>query len=270
MPFIATPIAYAQKTQLTPEEDTSATLSPERLLHVQKIIRLLLYYARAVDNKLLIALNAIAACQSKATIPTEQLVHTLLDYVAMYPNDGIVYRASDMVLCAHVDASYLNETKSCSRAGARIYLLEDDPIPCFNGAVLTIATIIKCVMALAAEAELAALFIAACKMIPHRQTLIDMGWPQPRSPIQTNNSTAIGVTNKTIVPKRSKMMDMRLWWLQCRGSQKQFRYYWDAGSKNRDNYSTKHHPDIYHEAHRSTHAGIWKVPPVSPLALPPQ
>jgi hypothetical protein len=57
---------------------------------------------------------------------------------------------------------------------------------------------------LAAEAELAALFIAAREMVPHRQTLINMGWPQPCSPIQTNNSTAIGVTNKTIVPKRAK------------------------------------------------------------------
>jgi hypothetical protein len=93
--------------------------------------------------------------------------------------------------------------------------LEDDPTPRFNGMVLTIATIIKFVMALAAKAELAALFIAACKMIPHRQTLIDMGWPKPRSPIQTDNSTAVGVTNKTIFPKRSKVMDMRLWWLQC-------------------------------------------------------
>jgi hypothetical protein len=123
---------------------------------MQKIIGSLLYYARALDNKLLVALNAIAACQSKATIHMEQLVHTLLDYIATYPNDGIVYRASDMVLCAHMDASYLNETKSHSRARAHIYLSEDDPIPRFNGAVLTIATIIKFVMALAAEAELAA------------------------------------------------------------------------------------------------------------------
>jgi hypothetical protein len=254
-----------------PVEDTSATLLPERLLRVQKIIGFLLYYARAVYNKLLVTLNAIAACQSKATIRTEQLVHTLLDYVATYPNDGIVYRASDMVLCAHVDASYLNKTKSCSRAGAHIYHLEDDPIPCFNGAVLTIATIIKFVMALATKAELAALFIAARKMVPQFwQTLINMGWPQPRSPVQTNNCTAIGVTNKTIIPKRAKMMDMRLWWLQCRGSQEQFRYYWDTGSKNWANYSTKHHPDIYHKAHHSTHAGIWNVPPVFPLVLPPQ
>ena len=135
---------------------------------------------------------------------TEQLVHMLLDYVATYPNDNIVYRACNMVLCVHVDASYFNKTKSHSRAGAYIYLLEDDPIPCLNGAVLTIATIIKFVMALAADAELAALFITARKMVTHRQTLINMGWPQPRSPVQTNNSTAIGVTNKTIVAKQAK------------------------------------------------------------------
>ncbi len=75
------------------------------------------------------------------------------------------------------------------------------------------------VMASAAKSELAALFITAQEMIPHRQTLIYMGWPQPKTPIQTDKSTAAGVTNNTIVPRRSKMMDMRFWWLRCRESQ---------------------------------------------------
>jgi hypothetical protein len=65
------------------------------------------------------------------------------------------------------------------------------------------------VMALAAKSELAALFITAQEIIPHRQTLIAMDWPQPKSPIQTDNSTAAGVTIKTIVARRSKMMDMQ-------------------------------------------------------------
>jgi hypothetical protein len=133
-----------------------------------------------------------------------------------------------MILCAHTNAGFLNETNSCSRAGAYIYLSKDDPFPRFNGAILSIAQIIKFVMASAAEAELAALFVTARDMIPHRQTLINMGWPQPKSPIQMDNSTAAGVTNKTIVLRQAKMMDMRLWWLCCRGSQEQFRYYWDA------------------------------------------
>ena len=256
-PYECLPISYGAKSQLTPEIDSSPLLDDKRKHRIQEIVGSLLYYARAVDNKLLVALSAIAARQSKATVVTEQAAHLILDYVATYPNDGIVYRASDMILCAHADAGFLNESQSRSRAGAHIYLSENEAFPRFNGAVLSIAQIIKFVMASAAESELAALFITAREMIPHRQTLIDMGWPQPKSPIQTDNSTASGVVNNTIVPRRSKMMDMRFWWLRCRASQDQFCYYWDAGSKNWADYHTKHHPESYHEAHRTTHAGIW-------------
>ena len=256
-PFKCSPISYGARTQFAQETDTTPLLDDKRRLRILEIVGSLLYYARTVDNKLLVALSAIAAQQAQPTVQTEQAVELLLDYVSTYSNDGIVYRSSNMILCAHSDAGYLNETQARSRAGAHIYLAEDDPFPRFNGAILSIAQIIKFVMASAAEAELAALFITAREMIPHRQTLIEMGWPQPKSPIQTDNSTAEGVINKTIVPRRSKMMDMRLWWLRCRGSQDQFRYYWDAGSKNWADYHTKHHPDTYHEAHRPTHAGIW-------------
>jgi hypothetical protein len=121
----------------------------------------------------------------------------------------------------HADAGFLNKTNSRSRAGAHIYLSENNPFLRFNGAILSIAQIIKFVMASAAKSELAALFITACEMIPNRKTLIAMGWPQPKSPIQMDNSTAAGVTNKTIVPHRSKMMDMQFWWLHCRASQDQ-------------------------------------------------
>jgi hypothetical protein len=80
-----------------------------------------------------------------------------------------------MVLCAHLDAEFLNETNSCSCGRAHIFLSENKPFLWFNGAVLSIAQIIKFVMASAAESELAALFVAAREMIFHRQTLIYMG-----------------------------------------------------------------------------------------------
>jgi hypothetical protein len=64
-----------------------------------------------------------------------------------------------------------------------------------------------------------------------------------------DNSTAAGDTNKTIVPHRSKMMDMQFWWLCCHTFQDQFCYYWNAGAKNWVNYHTKHHPDNFHDAH---------------------
>jgi hypothetical protein len=66
-----------------------------------------------------------------------------------------------MILCAHVDAGFLNETNSRSRAGAHIFLSGSDPFLRFNRAVLSIAQISKFVMASAAESELAALFVTA-------------------------------------------------------------------------------------------------------------
>ena len=161
-----------------------------------------------------------------------------------------------MVLAAHSDASFHNETKGRSRAGAHIFLSEDDPIPKWNGPVLTIAQIIKFVMSSASEAELGALYITAKEIVPPRNTLDEMGWPQPHSPVQTDNSAAAGVVDNTIVPKKLKSMDRRLHWLRCRKSQVQFRYYWAPGAANWGDYSTKHHPPLYHESNRLQFAGL--------------
>ena len=100
-----------------------------------------------------------------------------------------------MILAAHSDASYLSEPNARSRAGAHIFVSKDDPIPRPNGPILTIARVIKLVMASAAESELAGLFITTQEMVPLRNTLTEMGWPQPKSPIQVDNSTATGYVN---------------------------------------------------------------------------
>ena len=136
------------------------------------------------------------------------------------------------------------------------FLSEDDPEPRWNGPILTIAQMIKFVMTSAAEAELGALFVTAKELVPIRQTLIEMGWKQPMTPIQTDNTTAAGVVNNTIIPKKSKSMDLRFWWLKCREFQQKFRYYCAPGRDNWGDYSTKHHPSIYHESNRARFAGI--------------
>ena len=161
-----------------------------------------------------------------------------------------------MVLAAHADAGFNNESRSRSRAGAHIFLSENDARPSWNGAVLVIAAIMKNVMTSAAEAELGALFECAKAMIPIRQALTEMGWEQPQSPLQTDNSTADGVVNNTIVPRKLKSMDLRLHWLRCREAQGQFRFYWDKGTSNWGDYYTKHHPPIHHITQRPLYAGI--------------
>ena len=77
---------------------------------------------------------------------------------------------------------------------------EDVPVPIFNGPVLTIAQIIKNIMSLAAEAELAGLYICAKEIAPIRQAIINMGWTQPITPTYCDNSTTVGVANETIIP----------------------------------------------------------------------
>jgi hypothetical protein len=86
-----------------------------------------------------------------------------------------------MILCANSNAGFLNETNSCSHARAHIFLSENNPFPHFNGAILSIAQIIKFVLASAAKSELAALFVTAREIIPHRQTLISMGGPNQKA-----------------------------------------------------------------------------------------
>ena len=254
-PHAHIPIVYGAKEQLLPDIDTSPPLDAAGVKRIQGIIGSLLYYARAVDNKLLATLGTISSQQATATENTAKAVHQLLDYVATYPNDGITYRASAMILAAHSDASYLTETGSRSRAGAHIFLSEDDPMPRNNGPVLSISQLIKFVMASAAEAELAALYTTAREMIPLRNALDEMGWKQPRSPVQTDNSTANGFIQDTIIQRRIKMIWMRLHWLRCRAAQGQFRFYWNRSATNMADYHTKHHPPAYHLAHRATHVG---------------
>ena len=83
-----------------------------------------------------------------------------------------------MLVAAHSDAGFHNESKSRSRAGAHIFLSEDELMPKWNGAVFTIAHIIKFDMSSASEAELGTMFITAQSLVPIRNTLDEMGWPQ--------------------------------------------------------------------------------------------
>ena len=103
-------------------------------------------------------------------------------------------------------------------------------------------------MASASEAEVAALFMNAREAIPFRQGLIEMGHPQPATPMKTDNSTATSIINKTIKQKRSKAIDMRFYWLCDRVTQGMFNVYWEPGLNNLADYPTKHHSGTHHKA----------------------
>jgi hypothetical protein len=84
--------------------------------------------------------------------------------------------------------------------------------------------------------------------VSRRQTLIKLGHPQPRTPMQIDNATAHALLTNKILPKALKAMDMRFHWLRCRNAQGQFRYYWRPGTQNLADNFTKHHPATHHKS----------------------
>ena len=69
-------------------------------------------------------------------------------------------------------------------------------------------------MVSASESELVALYLTAKTMVPIINTLEEIVWPQPKSPIQTDNYTTAGFTNNTIINNAIKSLDMKLSWLR--------------------------------------------------------
>jgi hypothetical protein len=75
----------------------------------------------------------------------------------------------------------------------------DDAIPSNNGAILTISQIIKLVMSSAAEAKIGVLYVNCIEAIPARHALEFLGHKQPPTPMQTDNTTALGVVNNNVM-----------------------------------------------------------------------
>ena len=69
---------------------------------------------------------------------------------------------------------------------------------------------------------------------------------QPPTPVQVNNSTALGIATGAIKQHKSKAMDVRFYWIRYRSNQDQFNIYWKPGSTNRGDYFTKHLPPSHH------------------------
>ncbi len=181
-----------------------------------------------------------------------------------HPDATIRYHASDMILKIHSDASYLSEPKARSRAGGHFFLsdrptdLSQPPItaPTPNGPLHTSSVILRNVMASAAEAEIGALFVNAQDGTVLRTTLIELGHPQPATPVMVDNATAVGIANRTVKQIRSRAMDMLFYFLRYRVRQNHFLVYWKPGRENLGDYFTKHHPPAHHQTMCSTYLQV--------------
>ncbi len=170
-----------------------------------------MYYAQAVDMTVLAALSIIAINQTKATKRTMEQCIQLLDYLSSNQNARVRFHASDMVLNIHSDASYLSELGAQSRACGHFFMgwmpKNGEPVK-LNRAFYTSSSIMRFVIASAAEAELSALFHNCQTGMIFQQTLKDLGHPQPKTPVHCDNATAVGIAGNTVKRQRSQSMEM--------------------------------------------------------------
>ncbi len=125
----------------------------------------------------------------------------LLDYLPTHMDAKIRHDLSEVIMNIHLDASYLSESKACSRACGHFFIgwkpVDGEPIK-LNGAFYMNSVILKFVVVLILEAELGALFHNCQDGIIFRQTLSDMGQSQPKKPVHCDNATAAGISKNTI------------------------------------------------------------------------
>jgi Reverse transcriptase (RNA-dependent DNA polymerase) len=259
---------YGAKVQYADPDDDSMPLDAKGITLLQQIIGTFLYYARAIDNTMLVALGTLAAAQTKGTEQTMEAAIQLLNYAASNPNAAIRFHSSDMVLYAHSDASYLSEPHARSRVGGYFYLGNnnepaDNPTP--NGPIHVESRIMRNVMAAASEAEIGALFHNGQEAAHIRNILKELGREQQQpTRITTDNSTADGFANGRTKIRRSKAMDMRFYWVQDRVKQGQLKIHWQKGELNLADYFTKHHPASHHRQLRPTYLYVPGPAPASP------
>jgi hypothetical protein len=271
-PYSPDPKKFGTDAQSPIDVDTSQPLDTQGIKKVQKIVGSILYYARAVDMTVLMALSSIAVEQTRATTKTMGRCIQLLDYLASNSEAKIRYYASDMVMNIHSDASYLSETKARSRACGHFFMgwmpKHDEPIK-INGAFYVNSTILKFVVASAAEAELGALFHNCQDGIIFRQTLTDMGHPQPKTPVHCDNATAVGIANNTVKRQRSRSMEMRFFWIGDKVAQEMYALSWHPGQENLADYQSKHHIGAHHIAVRPWYLHTATSPRELPRAARP-
>ena len=245
-PYPATAKQYGVKVQLTDPIDTTAHLPTHEIKCLQQMISTFLFYGRAVDPTLLTALSELSSAQATATDATKRACHQFLDYCATHPASTICYHASDMVLKLHSDSSYLNAVGARSRQGGHFFLGNKSDPNILNGAILHLTAIMKMVLSSAAEAEFGALFHNTKEATPLCTTLVELGHPQPPTPVLVNNSTAVSLANDTVTQRCSHAIDMRFYWICDHVNQNQFHVYWAPAHLNLAGYFTKHHTPSHH------------------------
>ncbi len=117
-PYSPSPKQNSTKAQEPLPANIPPLLPPDKIKKIQHIIGSILYYARAINITVLMALRYIAIKQTKRTTSTMEKAKQLLDFLATNPNATMRFKTSDMIMNIHLDALYLSEqTHGAERTG---------------------------------------------------------------------------------------------------------------------------------------------------------
>ena len=76
--------------------------------------------------------------------------------------------------------------------------------------------------------------------------LLELGHPQPSTPVHVGNTTAVGIVNNTIKQQRSRAMEIRYFWFLNQKNNRYFKVYYKPGAENMRDYSSKAHTGAIH------------------------
>ena len=122
-----------------------------------------------------------------------------------------------------------------SSKAAGIYYLTDALTPTLTLRKLPfefISSIIPTVVSTVTEAELAAIFLNGQAGVPSCNTLADLHYPHPATPILIDNTTAADITSNTVRLKRYKAIDMHYHCIRERAQRGEYTIRWEPGCNN--------------------------------------
>ncbi len=172
-----------------------------------------------------------------------------------------------MVMNIHSDASYLSEVKACSCTCSHVFMgwlpKDNKPIK-LNRLFHVDSSIPRFVVALAAEAELGALFHSCQTGIIFCSILEDLGHHQPKMHVHCNNAMAVGIANNSVKCQWWRLMEMCFFWISGKVTQNMYSLAWHPGQENLADYQSKHHMGHHHVAVRPWYLHM----EISPCFLP--
>eukprot|EP00978_Attheya_sp_CCMP212_P010326 scaffold24937_cov65-Attheya_sp.AAC.1 len=135
-----------------PAPDTTPLLPAGEQTALQEIVGTFLYYARAIDSTMLMALNSLASQQNKGTENTAKQITHFLNYCATHQDATLTFYKSDMVL--YFTAMLLIAPNPGPAAGMEVtsildQILKTPPSPrkaCRHSTVPSILNAVSCAM----------------------------------------------------------------------------------------------------------------------------